>query len=343
MKLKNICLTSAVLTGLFAGGISSFAIDALPQQVGTYNIDTNVCNEANKLPTLEQRCAYLAAVVTNTPGSYSTNNFKVASAIRLLGVIHSSDSVGVLISKIDFDDIKYSSEPAVFALTAIGEAAVPRLMEVVKTPKRSTEARNAVEVLMGIKGSKYIDFVNEQKNMLPPEIWKRLSWYAFHSEVSPTVSIYPLPQQVDGYDINMNVCNDANRFPTTEQRCVYLETVVTNTTDSTAEDNFKIASAIRLLGVIHSTNSIAALASKIDFLDTRHHNNPAVPAMAAMCEAAVPQLMEIVKEPKPSMRVRNAIDVLMEIKGSKYGEFVHEQKSILPPEIWKRMVMYAGH
>jgi hypothetical protein len=342
MKIKKIGLvTLAVLAGLFVGNLSSFAIDPLPLQVGGYEIDTNIWNEANKLPTMEQRYAYLAMVVKNMPVSYSTNNFKVASAIRLLEVIHSTNSIPVLASRIDFMDYKYNNYPAMPALAALGEAAVPQLLEMVRKPKRPTWVRNTVEVLMNIKGEKYIAFVNEQKNSMPPEAWKRLSWYAFHSEVPPTVSVYPLPQQVCGCEVETNVYNEANKLLDAEQLRVFLESVVINTTDATGENNSKIASAIRLLGVIRSTNSITMLASKIDFLDTKYHNKPAVFAMAAMGETAVPQLMEIVKEPKNSKRIANAVQVLMEIKGSKYGEFLEEQKKVLPSEIWKRMLGYA--
>lgn len=342
MKIKAICPTLLTISAvLFAEAFPGFAIDPPPQRSRSYDIDPDIRNEANRLTTMEQRCAYLATVVTNTPGSHSTNRFKVASAIRLLDAIHSTNLIPVLISQIDFMDHKYNNYPAMPALAALGEAAVPQLLEAVKKPKRSTWARNAVETLMDIKGPKYIEFVEGQKNILSPDAWKRLSWYAFHSEVPPTVSIYPLPQQVCGYEIETNVFNEVNMLPTVERRCAYLASVVTNTTDSTAEDNFKIASAIRLLGVLHSTNSIAVLVARIDFEDAKYRNNPTVLAMAAMGEPAVSQLMAVVNEPKSSRRVRFAVETLMEIKGSKYNEFVGEQKNNLSIEVWKRLLQYA--
>jgi len=338
MKIKYILICTAFLNA----AIYVHGSDFLPQRIGKYEIETNLLDAVNQLPTIEGRVDYLQTIIRKTRDSSAENNFKIASAIRLLGNLHSTNAIAILASNIDFQDTRYHNEPSVSAIISIGDAAVPQLLEIVKKPRRVAWARNAVEALMKIKGGKYIEFVNEQKGSLPAPIWERLCWYAFHTEVPPNVVVYPLPQRVRNFEIESNILVRANAFLDVDQRRNYLESVVKNTDESTSEGNFQVSSAIRLLGVIHSTNSIPVLASKIDFEDGQYRNNPTPLAMAAMGEAAVSQLIEIIKEPQRSKRTHFAAAALVQIKGVEYFEFVDEQKNSLPAEIWKRFLQVSS-
>lgn len=164
-----------------AAAFQSFAIEPLPQTVAGCEIDNDVRNEANRLLSTGQRCAYLVSIVTNATNLTATDNLRKASAIRLLGAIGDTSSIVVLVLNINFKDIKHLNHPypALSAIITFGDEAIPQLLEILKekpgNPKRNS---SAVEAMRSIKGSKYNEFVLSQKNKLSPEIWEKLYVYA---------------------------------------------------------------------------------------------------------------------------------------------------------------------
>jgi hypothetical protein len=105
----------------------------LPQYVSGYQVSQGVREVANTLATPELRIAYLLSVIaTNAVETNEIENMQKSSAIRLVSVIKSKQSIAVLVSNITFVDTKYHEQPAYQALETIGEPAVPNLMDVVR-------------------------------------------------------------------------------------------------------------------------------------------------------------------------------------------------------------------
>lgn len=170
------------------------------------------------------------------------------------------------------------------------------------------------------------------------------SWFAVaQAEIPSTDKAADLPPVVGNREINADVREEVNRLSSSDLRIKYLFTVVSDSTNTlSVTNNFKKASAIRLLGVMANTNAINILVSNIAFEDIKYHDNPAVEALVSIGEPAVFQLLEVVKEPLGnSRRVPCAVEALMKIKGDRYNEFVQGQKNIMSSEIWKRLLEYA--
>jgi len=161
----------------------------LPETAGLFDISKDVRKEANKLPTSEMRVAYLSSVISSNVATASEiENFRTASAIRLLAVLRSTNSIGILVSNIAFVDIRYRYEPSIDALVAIGEPTTPYLLDVLKDPSATPErCRCAVKALMHIKGANsnvggWIEFVLDQEKKLPKGAWDRLRHYGSNME-----------------------------------------------------------------------------------------------------------------------------------------------------------------
>ena len=161
-------------------------IGELPAIVDGFGIDPSLREEVNKLPTSELRIDRLSAIIlSNNRATNETQNLKTSSAIRLLGVIRSTNSVGVLVSNLTFTEVKTKERPAVQALAAIGEPAVPQLLDVLKEPSASEEKCSwAVEAMEWIKQAgthehmkDWARFLLEQKTKLPAKAWERLWRY----------------------------------------------------------------------------------------------------------------------------------------------------------------------
>jgi hypothetical protein len=183
-KIFGVVVISLLLINTFANELLHTDQADLPEHVGVFAVDNDVRKEANKRSTIESRILYLNSVV-NSLGTNSNEiaNFKKASAIRLLGAIKSTNSIGILISNLTFAEIKSHDRPSLSALAAIGEPSVPVLIGVLKNPDASPETCEcAVQALMFIKQAnphieKWLTFVKEQKSLLPTIAWERLSRY----------------------------------------------------------------------------------------------------------------------------------------------------------------------
>ncbi len=156
----------------------------LPGTVGRCAVSNEVRRKANALPTTELRVAYLSSILlTNEVGTAEAENFRKASAIRLLGVIRSTNGIRILVGNIVFEDMKYHDKPAVEALVAIGEPATPHLLDLLKDVSATPEmCSSAVKALQAIKGAAsnvagWIRFMREQKEKLPREAGERLDKY----------------------------------------------------------------------------------------------------------------------------------------------------------------------
>ena len=153
----------------------------LPTHVGTYMVSSDVREAANKFATPESRVAYLSSVIaSNAVDTNEVENFKKSSAIRLVSVIKSTNSIAILVSNIDFVDAKYPERPAYYALEVIGDPAVPYLLDTLKDPSASPEqVKRVLEVLRYVKRAKYNPdqwekFIEEEKKVLPPELRGRI-------------------------------------------------------------------------------------------------------------------------------------------------------------------------
>jgi hypothetical protein len=186
MRIHPIIMLLAPLCVTVGGELPTRTNDLLPEVMGFWKISPEVREKANQLPTKALKLEYLTALVTNRiADSVADQGFKKASAIRLLGVIRDTNSVGVLVSVIAFKDVQYLGDrqihmwPAVDSLAAIGEPAVPQLLDIVKEiPKEDMRVSLAVQTLVKIKGTHYEEFVKEQKNKLPEAAWLNLCVYA---------------------------------------------------------------------------------------------------------------------------------------------------------------------
>lgn len=154
----------------------------LPAFIGIYTISQEVREEANKLATTESRIAYLSSVIaSNAVDTSAVENFRKSSALRLMGIINSTNTIPVLVSNLTFVDAKLPVRPAVEALAKIGEPAVPCLLEALKDPSASSEkVELIVQELRFIKKAQFDPenrwgkFVEENKGKLPPELRGRL-------------------------------------------------------------------------------------------------------------------------------------------------------------------------
>jgi hypothetical protein len=174
----------ATCLGLTAGGSLGTTETALPVHIGNRSISSEVRSEANGLSSRELQRAFLVSVVaSNSLETSESQNFRKASAIRLLGIVASTNEIPVLVSNIVFIDMKYRDRPAVESLGAVGDAAVPALLEVLKKPSASEEDyASAVKALMLIKNANpnvrnWLEFINEQRNRLPKDAWEHLTRY----------------------------------------------------------------------------------------------------------------------------------------------------------------------
>lgn len=152
----------------------------LPARVDGFSIDPAIREEVNKLPTADLRIARLSAIVeANNKATNETQNLKASSAIRLLGVIKSTNSISILVSNLTFVDTKYHGRPAVEALAAIGKPAMPQLLDVLKDPSESDEkcvwAVEAMKLTKGANGHirDWLKFMDEQRGILPKFAWER--------------------------------------------------------------------------------------------------------------------------------------------------------------------------
>lgn len=153
----------------------------LPAYVKGNRISQDVREEANRLATPELRLAYLSSVIaSNAVGTNEIENYRKSSAIRLVGVIKSTNSIAILVSNIDFVDAKYPEMPALYPLEVIGEPAVPYLLDALKDPSASHEkVERVLEMLRYVKRAKYNPdqwdkFIEEEKKVLPPELRSRI-------------------------------------------------------------------------------------------------------------------------------------------------------------------------
>jgi hypothetical protein len=158
----------------------------LPSRVDGFFIDPAVREEVNKLPTPGLRIDRLSAIIeANNKATNETQNLKASSAIRLLGAVKSTNCVSELVSNLTFTEIKTKQRPAVQALAAIGEAAIPQLLRVLEDSSASEEkCLWAVEAMKWIKQASayehmkdWVRFMLEQKSKLPPKAWERLWRY----------------------------------------------------------------------------------------------------------------------------------------------------------------------
>ena len=153
-----------------------------------------------------------------------------------------------------------------------------------------------------------------------------------------------LPARVEGSMVSQDVREGANRLATPALRVAYLSSVIASNALKTNEiQNFRKASALRLLGVIKSTNSIPVLVSNITFVDAEFPRRPAYSALEKIGEPAVPYLMDVVEDPSaPADKLELVVQVLRFIKHAnqnsrQWDRFVEEQKKVLPPELWGRV------
>jgi hypothetical protein len=178
------CLTALISSAYFAAAADSATTNKetdLPTHVMGYMVNPDVREEANKLATSELRIAYLLSVIaSNAVDTNEIENFRKSSAIRLVSVIKSTNSIAILVSNIDFVDAKYPERPAYRPLEAIGEPAVPYLLDVLKDPSTSSQkCDRVIEVLRIIKKArpypeKWQAFVDEEKKKFPPEVRGRI-------------------------------------------------------------------------------------------------------------------------------------------------------------------------
>jgi hypothetical protein len=184
--MKYIVCLATLLSGVCLATAANLATTNseadLPDIIMSYRVSPDVRQEANKFATAELRVAYLSSVIaSNAVYTNEAQNFRKSSAIRLVGVIESTNSIPILVSNIVFVDAKYPQRPAYQALETFGEPAVPYLLDALKDPSASTEKVDLViEVLRFIKKAKYNPdqwdkFVDVQKKTLPPELQRRLN------------------------------------------------------------------------------------------------------------------------------------------------------------------------
>ena len=148
----------------------------LPAKIGFYEINDEVCSEANKLESKDLQIKYLSSVIQKMHDP-ATENSRKASAIRLLGFIASTNTIDVLVSSISFGDVKHGDFPAVQSLTNIGAPAIPKLLAMVEGSTNKMELYCAVQTLKKINGSKYQEFVQQQKSVMPHARWIELLRY----------------------------------------------------------------------------------------------------------------------------------------------------------------------
>lgn len=179
-----VCLVISILGAYLANAADLAATNEdveLPKVVTGLLVSPEVRDEANKLATLELRVAYLSSVIaSNSVETNSNENYRKSSAIRLLGVIARSNSIAILVSNITFIDVKYTERPVYRALEAIGEPAVPYLLNALKEPSASPKKCDCViEMLRIIKHAmSYPDrwqrFVDNEKETFPAELRSRI-------------------------------------------------------------------------------------------------------------------------------------------------------------------------
>jgi hypothetical protein len=160
-----------------------------------------------------------------------------------------------------------------------------------------------------------------------------------------------LPATVNSCSINMEVRENANKLPSEALRVNYLSSIVlANHASTNAVENSKAGAAIRLVGVIKSANSISILISNLAFVDTNNHDRPAVEALAAIGDAAIPQLLGVLEDSSASEeKCLWAVEAMKWIKQASAYEhmkdwvrFMMEQKSKLPQKAWERLWRYGA-
>lgn len=99
MKLANFSILILLLCvdcAMQAGAQSAVTLTNLPKSVGTFALSKEVRERANAQRTVELRIVYLASVVSSNAAETSPPvNFRVASAIRLLGVMGNTNAIDV--------------------------------------------------------------------------------------------------------------------------------------------------------------------------------------------------------------------------------------------------------
>ena len=175
-------LNVAIACTALAGETNSAASAAIqfPSRVGTHPIALEVRAAVNKFPTIEAQTEYLAGILTNQPAPTDVGNSQKVSAIRLLGYAGKTNSTDLLLSQIAFRDINGHSYPAVYALAHLGEAAVPKLLDLVDESTNQIAIANAVQTLVLIKGTNYETFVLRQKDNVRPDTWNKLIRHALN-------------------------------------------------------------------------------------------------------------------------------------------------------------------
>src|SRR5208283_4813604 len=114
--LKLITCLIAIISGAYFAGAADLTLTNkepdLPAVVMGHMISPDVREEANKLVTSELRIAYLSSVIaSNAVDTNEIENFRKSSAIRLVSVIKSTNSIPILISNITFVDVRFPERP----------------------------------------------------------------------------------------------------------------------------------------------------------------------------------------------------------------------------------------
>ncbi len=140
-------------------------------------------SDVEKQPSIESKFDYLMNIISVEQAKIDAAKERKTEALMLLGQTAAtttnaafvSNVVEILIENITFDGKYRGSEPAGEALAAIGEPAVPRLLQVFEDSAEALTVRAAAQALADMKSIGYRGFVNAQKDKMSAEAWKKLS------------------------------------------------------------------------------------------------------------------------------------------------------------------------
>ena len=145
---------------------------------GGIEVDKGLSKQVDECPTIQEKIAYLASVISTNATSTTAGNLRTSSAITLLGRVGGTNVIQTLVTNLTFIDARYHGSPASDALAKIGDPAVPELLNVVKESGDEEQIRWAAMTVGFIKRHMWKDFMDEQKHKLPEEAWKKLKRYA---------------------------------------------------------------------------------------------------------------------------------------------------------------------
>lgn len=169
--LVYLCLIFASYWGAMGRAETNEMRSSSNLQFRTFSPKREVAMEYYQLTSTASRIDFLVSKIQKKPApGDEMASWEKATAIRMLGKLHPTNAIDVILSELEFIDIKSWTYPATYALIDIGEPAVSNILDhaIMAKPKKEYRVVDAAgEALYQILGrQRFREFIEEHKDRM---------------------------------------------------------------------------------------------------------------------------------------------------------------------------------